>query len=84
MAAQTSSIVVIRPVAEGYEVAVEPPLPDGQERTLTFYDKSNAWSYAQGLWSEHRLGLSDLTVGNRLSPGAPRGSRGPYRPRRFF
>jgi len=81
---QAKPIVVIRPVPEGFEVTVEPPLSDGAERTLTFCDKSNAWKYAQGLWTEHRLGLSDLTVGNALPVGASRGPRGPYRPRRFF
>lgn len=78
MAAQTSPVVVIRPVPEGYQISVEPPLPDGRDRTLTFADKSGAWAYAQGIWADHRLGLRDETVGN---VSKPRRERGPYRKR---
>jgi hypothetical protein len=57
------SLVIIRPVPEGYQVDVQPPLPDGEDRARTFADKVSAWSFAQGLWTEHRLGCVDETDG---------------------
>jgi len=80
MLPQAKPIVILRPVPEGYSVAVEPPLPDGEDRTRTFADKSGAWTFAQGLWTDHKLGFRDETVGNVTKPHGP---RGPYRKRRF-
>jgi hypothetical protein len=73
-------IVVLRPVPEGYSVAVEPPLSDGEDWTRTFADKSGAWAFAQGLWTDLKLGFRDETIGNVSKPRRP---RGPYRKRRF-
>jgi hypothetical protein len=61
--------VIIRPVPGGYHVDVEPALADGQDRSRTFGDKISAWSFAQRLWSEHKLGCRDMTdhwTGSRL------------------
>jgi hypothetical protein len=58
------SFVILRPVDMGYFVTVDPPLPDGHDRTRTFAMKNDAWRYASGLWSEHRLPLRDETDGN--------------------
>ena len=55
------SLVTIRRVPEGYFVNVEPPLPDGEDRRRTFGSKCAAFSYAGGIWSEHRLGACDMT-----------------------
>jgi hypothetical protein len=57
-------LVVLRPVSAGYQVTVEPPLPDGRDRTRTYSDKVSAWAYAQGLWTDHRLGCCDETDGH--------------------
>ena len=78
MRAQPRPLVILRPSPEGYQVTVHPPLPDGRDRTRTFADKSGAWSYAQGLWTDHRLGLRDETVSNTVKV---RGPRGAYRKR---
>lgn len=56
--------VVIRPIGMGYEVTVNPPLPDGQDRTRTFATKHDAWGYASGIWREWHLPVRDLTEGN--------------------
>lgn len=56
-------LVIIRRVAEGYHVDVQPPLPDGEDRARTFRDKVSAWSFAQGLWAEHKIGCCDMTEG---------------------
>lgn len=57
-------VVVLSAVPEGYAVDVSPPFPDGLDRSCTFATKIGAWSYAQGLWTDHGLGLRDLTDGN--------------------
>lgn len=49
-------VVVLSAVPEGYAVDVSPPLPDGLSRARTFGTKVGAWSYAQGLWTDHGLG----------------------------
>jgi hypothetical protein len=58
------SLVIIRRVAEGYHVNVEPPLADREDRARTFADKIGAWSFAQGLWTQHKLGCVDETDGH--------------------
>jgi len=81
MPAQPKPLVVLRPVAEGWQISVEPPLPDGEDRTRTYGTKTAAWSYAQGLWSDFRLGFRDESVGNVTKRN---GMRGPYEKRAFF
>jgi hypothetical protein len=81
MHAQTKPLVVLRPVPEGWRVSVEPPLPDGEDRTRTYADKVGAWTYAQGLWTDHRLGFRDESLGNVATTKPP---RGPYGKRAFF
>ena len=56
--------VVLRPVGMGFVVTVDPPLPDGHDRTRTFSTKDAAWNYAQATWSDNRLPLLDLSAGN--------------------
>lgn len=57
-------LVILRSVGMGYLVTVDPPLPDGHDRTRTFAMKNDAWGYARGLWSDHRLPLRDESGGN--------------------
>jgi hypothetical protein len=66
-------IVIFRRVPEGYTVSIDPPLPDGEDRSHTFADKAAAWSLAQAWWTEHRLGLRDETIINVTRNSAPRG-----------
>lgn len=58
------SFVILRPTGMGYSVTVAPPLADGQDRSRTFVTKIDAWSYASGLWTDHRLPFRDETDGN--------------------
>lgn len=57
-------VVVLTTVPDGYADDVSPPLPDGLNRARTVGTKLGAWSYAQGLWTDHGLGLRDLTDRN--------------------
>lgn len=61
----TGPLVVIRSVgAQTYEVAIEPPLPGADCCPREYPSKCDAFSAAQVLWTKHRLGCRDETVGN--------------------
>lgn len=62
--AYTGPFVILYAVGMGWSVGVYPPLPDGLDRSRTFACKSEAWRYAQALWSEWRLPFKDLSAGN--------------------
>lgn len=68
-------MVLMLPSAQVFVVIVDPPLPCGNHRR-TFSAKSEAWHYAQTLWTSHRLGFADHSTGN-----AARFGNGPYRER---
>ena len=58
-------LVVIRPLgAQSYEVAIEPPLVGADSDPREYPTKCEAFAAAQGLWTKHRLGCRDETVGN--------------------
>ncbi len=57
--------VVLASAGPCWIVSVDPPLPDGSgDRSQTFATKIAAWSYAQAIWTDHRLPLRDLSAGN--------------------
>jgi hypothetical protein len=53
------SFVILRPDRMGFIVTVEPPLPDGEDRTRTYAEKHSAWGFARELWCELRLPFRD-------------------------
>ena len=62
LAESAPHVVVLRRSPSGFEVWVEPPLPNGDHRQ-TFWLKRDAWDAAQSLWTAHGLGLLDQTEG---------------------
>jgi hypothetical protein len=61
----TGPLVVIRSIgAQTYEVSIEPPLVGVDCGPREYDSKCEAFSAAQGLWTEHRLGCRDETVAN--------------------
>jgi hypothetical protein len=58
------SFVTLRADGPLHVVAVDPPLPDGLDRTRTYSTKDAAFGYARELWCEHRLPFRDFSDGN--------------------
>lgn len=71
----TGPTVLMLASGEGYVVVIDPSLPTGNHRRA-FYSKIDAWSYAQGLWCDFKIGFADHSTGNER-----RAATGPYRAR---
>lgn len=73
--APTAPMVLMLASGEGYVVIIDPALPSGDHRRA-FFSKIDAWSYAQDLWCDMKIGFADHSTGNER-----RTATGPYRSR---
>lgn len=71
----TGPTILLLASGDGYVVTVAPALASGNHRR-EFYSKIDAWSYAQGLWCDLKIGFADHSTGNER-----RAATGPYRSR---
>lgn len=63
----TGPIVLMLASGGGYVVIIDPALPSGNHRRA-FYSKIDAWSYAQGLWCDMKIGFADHSTAMNAAP----------------